>query len=214
MENEKSLIDETVKNWDYSLSILKYLKDNHYFSSIMKMSLILMSLLLFVSCSSKVITYTNPKAKFSNFSSYQIVNAKIGKRQLPPDATELLGIVESQIKMEMEEKRNYEISNISPDLILRYELVSNTRTESNNDNSIYSVYSSANTRIIYQSVILLELMNNNKLIWQGSYNLNQSKREKKNETAVEKAISLIFTTYPYKAGSGSPDTSLTIKNKK
>lgn len=180
----------------------------------MKNGTLLLILFLLASCSPKVITFTNPKARFGNFESYRIVNAKIGKRKLAPQATELLGIIESQIKLEMEQRRNYATSNISPDLILRYELVSNTRTERNNDTSIFALYGANNTNIIYQSVILIELLNNNKLVWQGSFDLNQSRREARNETAVKKAISRIFTTYPYKAGSATPDPSLTIKEKK
>jgi len=179
----------------------------------MKHLLFLLFVSTLISCNPKVVTYTNPKARFQNFSSYQIVNVKIGKRKLPPEATELLGFIESQIKLEMEERRNYAPSNIDPDLVLRYELVSNTRTERNTNNSIF--YSpSFSSNVIYESVILIELLNNKRLVWQGSYDLTQSRRETKNENAVKKAIGFIFTTYPYLAGKAVPDPTLTTKKKK
>ncbi|MEP1095225.1 MAG: DUF4136 domain-containing protein [Cyclobacteriaceae bacterium] len=179
----------------------------------MKHLLLLFLVTILISCNPKVITYTNPKARFQNFSSYQIVNVKIGKRKLPPEATELLGFIESQIKLEMEERRSYALSNIDPDLVLRYELVSNARTDRNNNNSIF--YSpSFSSNVIYESVILIELLSNKRLVWQGSYDLTQSKRESKNENAVKKAIGFIFTTYPYMAGKAVPDPTLTTKKKK
>ncbi len=170
--------------------------------------------MLFLSCSQNVVTYTNSKAKFQNFSSYQIVNVKIGKRKLPAAATELLGTIESQIRIEMEERRNYVSSNVKPDLILRYELASNTRTGSNTRNNALLQGPSFGSNVIYESVILIELLENKRLIWQGSYDLNQSRREARNENTINKAISLIFTTYPYKAGIAEPDLSLTSKKKK
>ncbi len=181
----------------------------------MKSGLIISTLVLLISCSPKVITFTNPKARFQNFSSYQIVNVKIGKRKLPAEATELLGVIESRIKMEMEEKRNYVTSNIDPDLILRYELVSNTRTDRDNVNNNSLFYSpSYSSRVIYESVILIELLENKRLVWQGSYDLRQSRRDARNQNTINKAISLIFTTYPYKAGEARPDPTLTSKKKK
>lgn len=180
----------------------------------MKHVLVILILTALISCNPKVVSYINSKARFQNFSSYQLVNVKIGKRNLPPEATELLGSIESEIKVEMEQRRNYVTSNIDPDLILRYELVSNTRTErSTNNNSVFNT-PSFNSNVVYESVILIELLNNKKLVWQGSYDLTQSRRETRNENAVKKAIGLIFTTYPYTAGKAVSDPALTTKKKK
>ena len=57
----------------------------------MKRGLVLLVFLSLLSCSEKVISHLDTKAKFQNFDSYTIVNAKIGKRQLPAETTELLG---------------------------------------------------------------------------------------------------------------------------
>lgn len=178
----------------------------------MKRGLVLLVFLSLLSCSEKVISHLDTKAKFQNFDSYTIVNAKIGKRQLPAETTELLGVIEKSIKNEMESKRNYSPSNIDPDLILRYELVSNTRTEIDRTPNPAFTFQNVNSRVIYESVILIELRNvKNKLVWQGSYDLNQSRKEEKNETAITKAIAKIFTTYPYEAGKSQSNPQLNEK---
>ena len=172
--------------------------------------LVLIALSFFTSCNPKIVNYLNPKASFGAFSSYSIVNVKIDKRNLAPETTKLLGTIETQIKDQMEKRRSYVSSNIAPDLILRYELVSSARTDSNSNNrSIFNPTQTLSSKVIYESIILLELFNNSSLVWQGSYDLNQSKKDSKNEKSVRKAIDLIFTTYPYRAGQIDPDLSLT-----
>lgn len=169
-----------------------------------------------IGCNPRIVKYLNPTAKYGSFESYNIVNVKIDKRKLNANSTQLLGIIESEIKNHMEERRGYVLSNVSPDLILRYELVSNARSDTNNNNgrrSIFNSFQNINTQVIYESVILLELLHKGKLIWQGSYDLNQSRRISKNEDIFRNAINRIFTTYPYKAGHAEPDPTLTEMQK-
>ena len=102
-------------------------------------------------------------------------------------------------------RRGYQTSNVNPDLTLRYEVTSNTRVEinSNQVNPYFYQPFPVTTRTIYQSTLLLELFDsNNKLVWQGSYDLKQEKKEKKVSKAINRAIGYIFTTYPYRALSG------------
>ncbi|MEQ9404995.1 MAG: DUF4136 domain-containing protein [Cyclobacteriaceae bacterium] len=175
-------------------------------------------LILLSSCKANVVNYLNDKARFENFDSYSIVNVKINKRQIAPEATKLMSSIETYIKGQMETKRSYVPSNIDPDLIVRYELVSNTRSDlsSNNyrSNPIYNPNPVLNTRVIYESVILIEMYNGKTLVWQGSYDLTQSRKDERNEKSIKKAIDLIFTTYPYKAGQSQPDPTLTSYPKK
>ena len=181
--------------------------------------LTLAPLLFVVGCSPKVVKYINPSAKYETFESYDIVNVKIDKRNLSASSNQLLDVIESQIKNQMEERRRYVASKVAPDLILRYELVSSASSNTNNSNStsnnrsVLNSFPTINTRVISESVVLLELLNKGKLIWQGSYDLNQSKRITKNEDIFRNAINRIFTTYPYKAGQSEPDLSLTEINK-
>ena len=117
----------------------------------------LLLIVIFSSCNKRVVSYLNSKSQFENFASYQLVNVKINKRNLSPEATALLGTVESFIKAEMEDRRGYVFSNVNPDLILRYELVSNSRTESTNNTNTFLVAPSFRTSVVYESVILVEL---------------------------------------------------------
>ena len=170
-------------------------------------------LIFLTACTPKVVHYLDEQANYKSFESYELVNVKIGKRKIDPDATELLGTIESRIQYHMQDQRGYATSNVSPDLTLRYELVSNTRADNRANNSIFSA-PTVNLRVIYQSVVLLELLKGKKLIWQGSYDLTQTKKEARNQKSINKAIDLIFTTYPYRAGSSNKDTSLTNTKKK
>lgn len=157
--------------------------------------------------------FLNPKAQFASFESYSLVNVKINRRQLDPGTTKFLAELESYIKEEMETRRGYQVSNIDPDLILRYELVSNTRNVNNNRQSIYDLRPVINTATVYESVILLELLHKKKLVWQGSYDLTQSRKASRNEKEIKKAIVSIFTTYPYQAGKAAPNPTLTSQKK-
>ncbi len=179
----------------------------------MKKGLLLLCLSLQFSCSQKVVSFINDRANFKKYVSYQLVNVKINKRKMAPEATQLLGTIESQIEYQMEGVRSYTPSSVGPDLILRYELVSSTNSNTTTNQSFLGP-PTLSTRIIYESVILLELLDNRKLVWQGSFDLTQNSKEDRNHKAIKKAIDLIFTTYPYRAGRSDPDPSLTNMSKK
>lgn len=183
----------------------------------MKINLVIV-FLLSIGCSPKIVGYINPDAAYGSFESYQLVNVKIDKRHLDVNSTQLLGALASQIKYQMEEKRSYLLSNISPDLILRYELVSNAKTPNNTNTysnpgmtrrSAFNSYTNPTPHITQESVVLLELLSKGKLIWQGSYDLTQNRKKSENEDIFKMAINRIFTTYPYKAGESHAHTTLT-----
>ncbi|MEO1256509.1 MAG: DUF4136 domain-containing protein [Bacteroidota bacterium] len=162
---------------------------------------ILISLIL-IGCSPRIVSYVNPKAAFENFQTYRLVSAKLESKNVSPQNTSIFDLIKQNIHQEMN-KRNYEVSNVSPDLTLRYEITSNTRVEVNNFQDPFLFRpNQINSRTIYESILLLELYDQKKkLVWQGSYDLRQQRKEKKTARAIEKAIGYIFTTYPYKASS-------------
>ncbi|WP_370086728.1 DUF4136 domain-containing protein [Ekhidna sp.] len=168
-------------------------------------------------CNPKVVSYINPKAKFVEFETYRIVSAKLESKNVTPDNTMILDLIKQNIHKQMK-VRSYEQSNITPDLTLRYEITSSTRVEnrSNQVNPYSFTPYQINSRTIYESVLLLELLDSKeKLVWQGSYDLSQEKKEKKMARAIEKAVGYIFTTYPYRALTKDPDEALkTIEKKK
>ncbi|MEQ8904182.1 DUF4136 domain-containing protein [Ekhidna sp.] len=177
---------------------------------------LLVSIILLSSCSPKVVSYLNTKAPFKQYETYRVVTAKADSKNITPENTLVFDLIKEHIHNQMR-ARDYEQSNVSPDLTLRYEVTSSTRVESNNtqNNPFYFQPYQITSRTIYESIILLELFDSNKkLVWQGSYDLRQEKKEKRVSRAIEKAIGYIFTTYPYKANSNQVDESLKTFEKK
>jgi len=165
-------------------------------------------------CSPKVVSFVNEKAGFHQFETYRLVSAKSEPKNFTPENTQIFDLIRENIHTQMQ-RRGYEKSSITPDLTLRYEVTSNTRVEINNNtqfNPYYNPYYPAfpvTSRTIYESVLLLELFdNNNKLVWQGSYDLRQERKEKRIVKAIERAVGYIFTSYPYRARSAEVDESL------
>jgi hypothetical protein len=162
-------------------------------------------------CAPKAITYLNEETKFQNYKTYRLVNPKMEKTNLSKEGREIIDIVEQTIHENMR-ARGYQESNLDPDLILRYELITNRQTETNrNTLNPYGYYGPAFTTTTYlQSVIILDIADadKKKMIWQSSYDLRQSPRQSKKEAATEYAVAEIFYTYPYRAGQSKPDPTL------
>ncbi len=165
---------------------------------------LLVLILIGGSCSPRIVSYVNLKAPFKSFETYRLVSAKLESKNVTPENTRIFDLIKENIHQEMS-RRNYQTSNVSPDLLLRYEVTSNARVETSTvqDPFLFSP-TQINSRTIYESVLLLELVDQNKkLVWQGSYDLRQQRKEKKMTRAIERAVGYIFTTYPYKAQSGN-----------
>lgn len=175
---------------------------------------LLLTLVVISSCSPKVVSYINEKAHFRQFETYRLVTTKAESKNLTPENTLVFDLIKESIQKEMV-KRDYAISNVSPDLTLRYEVTASTRVD-NSTNPVGPYYApQVTTRTIYESILLIELYDpNKKLVWQGSYDVRQQKREKKASKAIEKAVGHIFTTYPYRAASAEVDESLKSINEK
>lgn len=168
----------------------------------------LLALIITSSCNPKVVSYLNPKAKFSQFETYRLVSTKADSKNIQPENTLVFDLIRNSIQKEMD-RRSYSISSITPDLTLRYEVTSSTRVE-NDTNQVAPYFTpQVNTRTIYESILLIELYDQRKkLVWQGSYDLRQQRKEKKAARAIEKAVGSIFTTYPYRANTKEVDDSL------
>ena len=167
-------------------------------------------------CNPRVISFVNSKAKFGSYETYRLVSAKTESQNVKPENNQIFDLIKQNIHDQME-KRDYKLSNISPDLTLRYEVSSNTRVEINNatQTNPYYLQQPVTSRTIYQSILLLELYDTrNKLVWQGSYDLKQEKKEKKVAQTIERAVNYIYTSYPYRAKSSRMDESLKTFDKK
>ncbi|XOV95243.1 MAG: DUF4136 domain-containing protein [Bacteroidota bacterium] len=167
-------------------------------------------------CNPKVIHYLNESAPFSGFTTYQITNVKINNADISEAGQEIIKYIESAIIGEMN-RRSYKPQK-DPDLIVRYELISNQETNVNVNNYGYGGYYSypyrtVSVRTFLESALLVEIINlkTKKAIWNASVDLNNYKKEKDMDEVIQKAVVTIFNTYPYKAGSRYPDQSLIIQ---
>lgn len=187
----------------------------------MKKWLILLIIFSFCRCTPKVISYVNTKAKFQSFDSYRIVSVKLEGRKVEPESTKIFDDVKNQIIDQMTQ-RSYAISSIDPDLTLRYELNSATRSENINNNINNPINNpfgypnnNFNSSAINESILLIELYDSKKkLVWQGSYDLKQERKEEKTSKVLKNAVDKIFTTYPYRSGSNQVYQELTSIKKK
>ena len=166
------------------------------------------------SCSPNIISYQNPDAKYERFETYRIVNLKVDKSQLDKESALVYSTIRKEIEHEMT-KRDYALSDVSPDLILRYELTSSSRVQTTAQQVGFSPYYNVSSRTIHESILLLELIDQNKkLVWQGSYDLQQERKESRLVKVIENAVAKIFTSYPYRALMPEPDQALTSLKKK
>ncbi len=159
------------------------------------------------SCAPKSVTYLNEEVGFQNFNTYRIFNTRLDRTNLSKEGRDILDLLEITIRGKMKE-RGYQESNLSPDLILRYEIVTNRRVKSSSNT--YPFTPTVSTRTYMESIILLDLAdaNKKKMFWQSSYDLSLQTKELKREQATEDAISEIFYSYPYRAGQGNTDPRL------
>lgn len=170
-------------------------------------------IVLIAGCSQKVVSYTNPKSSYQSFETYRIVNPKLDNK-LSNESSIAYEQIKKNITNEMS-RRDYEISSVAPDLILRYELASSTRVQTTTSQSLIYPSYRIDSRTIHEGVLLLELLDQNKkLVWQGSYDLNQEKKEKRVIKVIDNAVARIFTTFPYRALQKAPDPTLTELKKK
>ena len=170
-------------------------------------------LLLLAGCSQRIVSYNNPKARYQSFETFRMVSPKVDNK-LGQETSLAYEVVRENIQVEMD-RRGYLASTVSPDLTLRYEIASSSRVETSTSQSLFLPTFQVNSRTIHEGIILLELYEQNKkLVWQGSYNLYQERKEKRVRKVIENAIGRIFTTYPYRANQRTPDNSLTEFKKK
>ncbi|MEQ8336025.1 MAG: DUF4136 domain-containing protein [Cyclobacteriaceae bacterium] len=172
-------------------------------------------LVIFFGCSPKVIHFLNESAPYAGFNTYQVTNVKINNADISPTGQEIIKHIESSIIEEMK-RRDYKPQK-DPDLVVRYELISNQQTDVNvNNYGLYGPmypYRTISVRTFLESALLIEIINlkTKKAIWHASVDMNNYRKEKKMDDIIQKAVTSIFNTYPYKAGSGQPDKSLIIE---
>lgn len=172
-------------------------------------------LLILGSCTSKVISFTNSNSRFSVYEDFGIVNYKKTK-DLSPEGVEVFSFIEHELTTQMT-RRDYQLNQKNPDLVIRYELINNQKSEVNTVNynpyGIYRPFPSYSISTIHQSAILLEIFDTEtkKLVWQASLDLDKTSRKNSTQQILENAIVKVFNTYLYRAKTNSTDQSLIIE---
>lgn len=153
--------------------------------------------------------FVNDESKFDQYGTYLVVNYKVSNAELSKEGLELLSNIETQLQEQLN-KRGYQAVSTRPDILLRYEFISNNNSRSSVSNNPYDPFVTVNTRTFRESILLLELTDREtkKLIWQGSIDLRQQHKPSKKQEELDKAIVALFNTYPYRALNATPDPSL------
>ena len=167
-------------------------------------------LVVFVySCSPKVVSFVNDDSKFDQYGTYLVVNYKVNNAELSKQGLELLNNIEMQLQTQLN-RRGYQAVSSKPDIILRYEFISNNNSRSNVNRNPYDPFVTINTRTFRESILLFELTDRKtkKLIWQASIDLKQQHKPQKKQEELDNAIVALFNTYPYRAVHAKPDPSI------
>lgn len=180
----------------------------------MKKSTPFFYLLVFIAlgCSEKIVHYVNESSTFDKYDSFITVNYKVNETDLSPEGKQIFHDIASLINDQMSQ-RGYDVNHVDPDLIVRYELISNQVTEVSMNNSYY--YSPIprpyiTARTFLESALLIEATDSStkKLVWQASVDLKRYSKRDNTEAILQEAIQQLFNTYPYRAESNVPDESL------
>ncbi len=172
------------------------------------------ALLSFAQCASKIVHFTSPKAKLSEYATFGVVNYK-KTMDLSSEGMATYSMIEQLVSLQMI-RRGYDAA-AEPDIMLRYEFIGNQKSEVRSTNTRpfgyttrFPTYQVTN---MLQSTLLVELYDTNtkKLIWQASLDLDKTTNKKNKEQILENAVIKLFNTYLYRARTSSTDESLIIE---
>ncbi len=159
-------------------------------------------LLLGSSCvTNQTISFLNDDVDLRDYETFWLISLD-KENELSVDGLIFYSQLEKAILDNMD-KRLFNPSK-TPDLIVRYELVSGQRTQTSqtyNYYNPYSYYMPTRTINYAESILIIEFRDRKKkkLVWQGS--LDMQFRQGKPDEIIVDAVNEIFETYPYRAGS-------------
>jgi len=165
-------------------------------------------------CSERVVHFVSPKIDLSQYHSFGITNLKLNRQAPTADVAPLFNTIELSINTEMK-RRGYIKNVLSPDLIVRYELIALQQTQLINNQNNYSPAIVNNYRTSEEYGLLLELIDpaSSKTLWQASVDLKKFDVKNREQT-ITTAVTRLFNTYQYKAGSNDLYPELDLSNKK
>ena len=159
----------------------------------------------------QVVSFVNPNVNFAEYQTYRIVDPS--ENPSSKDTSSVVPELEELLNSEMT-GRGYKQARRS-DLRLQYNFISNNRTDIDITPNYYSrtpyyyspyrlPYNSYNIRQrnFYEAILLIELKNRSaKTVWQGSLDLRYTKKVKDKSQILPTAVTQIFESFPYEAGS-------------
>ena len=164
-------------------------------------------------CSQKIVSYIDKTAQLDSFHTYALSTPSSIKTNVPIQNREIDELIENYINMQME-KHGY-IFDAKPDVVIRYEIISEQHSSSSNRQPIYPynnylLPNFENNRTILQSAFLIEMydFNSKGLVWQSSVDMDKYIKSENKEKMIASAIEDVFSTYLYEAGSSIPNEDL------
>lgn len=160
-----------------------------------------------VGCSPRVIQYTNEGIHTNQLNTFLVLNFKSNDLQTSEEGQQILQTIKTAITQELE-NRNYKVSSKDPQLLVRFELISNqsvqevARQPMNPYMFGYSSRFNSGFRsvVIRESILLVEInrASDNKLVWQASTELQQYIRKEGELKSLQDAVASLFNTYIYR----------------
>lgn len=170
---------------------------------------------ILLSCSPKVVHFTNEKSNFNQYSTYGIVNLKITKTPSSNTGDPQIKAIEDEINAQMH-RRGYTVAQ-SPTLIVRYEYVSKQITKNNRNNYYGNPYASPSSNYnatTDESALIIEIVDPKikKSIWQASIDLKSKNKKKSQLDNLKSNVKILFNTYLHRANTSEIDQTLTETN--
>ena len=152
-------------------------------------------LIICAACSQQVISFFDEEADLKSYTSYIILNFKTTEGEISTEGKAFFDTLESSLHRKLQQY-GFQPST-PPDILVRYELIANTETQTVTNPSPFAV-PSVSTRIFRESALLVELKDREtkKLIWHASIDLKQQSKKSKKEDMLKDAMEQLFTTLP------------------
>ena len=152
--------------------------------------------ILFISCGPvKVVSYQTPNTDFSQYSSYGILSNENFSANNIKERDKLEGAIINEM-----DDRGFLFAE-KPDLLIDYQIIIGSETRIRNDQQFFPYYGSfyrfntVNVDRYNEGILLIEVRQNKKILWQGSLDLKYNSRSKRKKD-VHELIGLIFDEFP------------------
>ena len=152
--------------------------------------------MLFVSCGPvKVVSYQTPNTNFSDYSSYGILSNENFSANNIKERDKLEGAIINEM-----DNRGFLFAE-KPDLLIDYQIIIGAETRVNNDFQTFPYYggfyrfNTVNVDRYNEGILLIEVRQKKKILWQGSLDLKYNSRSKRKKDIGE-LIGVIFNEFP------------------